>query len=309
MIWLLRCANRFAKKDQRLKIIKKENAGVSEARNTGIENATGEYIMFADSDDWMESKCCEAMMAEQMRTGADMVLADVIVVTNGVPMVNHIFSEPFVTEEQQFIRQYQKSCIGYSYNPLPSGKWKTPGMGSPWNKLFKRVIIEENNLRFDSYVNGIYDDNLFTLHYLMYVTKLAYIQIPVYNFRLVEGSITQSYKANTLDINRRIFERINDFIDETGERKFFQEAFYVYVVRRLSKSMNVYFFANNNQKPFDERLKELKETINSEPYRTAVHNVKINRLLNNHKVVCVISRINSPRLMYCALQIKRKLKF
>ena len=300
--------NRFAEEDSRIKIIKKQNAGVSEARNTGLERATGEYVMFADSDDWMEKNCCEVMLKEAERTQSDMVLADVIVVTNGVPKVNHIFGEPFVTEDPEFIKSYQKTCIGYSYNPLPSGKWKTPGMGSPWNKLFKRSIIEDNGLRFDPYVKGIYDDNLFTLHYLMHVKKLAYIQVPVYDFRLVEGSITQSYKANTLDINRRIFERINDFIDETGDRAYFEEAFYVYVIRRLSKSMNVYFFANNNPKPLNERLSELKQTMKTEPYQTAVKKVKLNRLLNNHKVVTVISRMKSPRLMWFALNTKRKIK-
>lgn len=298
--------SRFAEADPRIRIIKKQNAGVSEARNTGLENATGDFVMFADSDDWMEPNCCEVMYAEQQRTQADMVLADVIVVTNGVPENYHIFGKPFVTEEKDFIRQYQKTCIGYSYNPLPAGKWKTPGMGSPWNKLFKRSIIEENHLRFDPYVKGIYDDNLFTLHYLMHVKKLAYIQVPVYDFRLVAGSITQSYKANTLDINRRIFERINDFIDETGERDFFEEAFYVYVIRRLSKSLNVYFFANNNPHTISEKCKELKETIHSEPYQTAIHKVKLNRLLNNHKVVTVLSRAGAPRLIWWSLKAKRK---
>ena len=298
---------RFAENDPRIKIIKKTNAGVSEARNTGLEHATGEFVMFADSDDWMELNCCESMYAEQQRTDADMVLADVIVVTNGVPKYTMIFEKAFTTEDPEFFKQYQKTCIGYSYNPLPAGKWKTPGMGSPWNKLFRKSIIDENGLRFDPYVKGIYDDNLFTLHYLMHIKKLSYIQVPVYDFRLVEGSITQSYKANTLDINRRIFERINDFMDETGDREFFEEAFYVYVIRRLSKSMNVYFFANNNTKPKKEIYAELKNVLKSDPYKKALSKVKLSRLLNNHKVVCVIGRLGSPRLMELALKAKRRL--
>lgn len=298
---------KYAAEDKRFKIIKKENAGVSEARNTGLENATSDFVMFADPDDWMELDCCEIMYNEYLRTQADLVLADVIVVTNGIPELYHIFEKPFTTSDYSFIEKYQKTCIGYSYNPMPSGKWKTPGIGSPWNKLFKRSIIEENHLRFDPYVKGIYDDNLFTLHYLMHVNKLSYIQKPVYDFRLVSGSLTQSYKANTLDINNRIFERINDFIDETGKREFFQEAFYVYVIRRLSKSMNVYFFANNNPKPLEERLNELKSVMNQEPYKTAVSKVKLNKLLNNHKVVALLARMKSPKLMMLALNTKRKL--
>lgn len=186
--------NRFAEQDPRIKIVKKENGGVSEARNTGIDNASGEFLMFADPDDWMEPKCCEIMYDEQVRTQADMVLADVNVVKNGATEQYKIFEKKFTTTDPQFIKQYQKACIGYCYNPMPSGKWKVPGLGSPWNKLFKKSIIDENNLRFDPYVKGIYDDNLFTLHYLMHVNKLSYIQEPVYNYLIISGSITNSYK-------------------------------------------------------------------------------------------------------------------
>lgn len=297
--------DRFALNDSRIRIIKKQNAGVSEARNTGIENATGDFIMFADSDDWMELNCCEEMNKEQLRTDADMILADVYVVTNGKSEYYHIFEKPFVTEDLQFIKQYQKTCIGYSYNPLPAGKWKTPGMGSPWNKLFSMKIIRENNLRFDPYVKGIYDDNLFTLHYLMHVKKLAYIQVPVYDFRLVQGSLTQSYKANTLDINNRIFERINDFIDEMDERDFFEEAFYVYVIRRLSKSLNVYFFAENNRDSLNSKCKKYTMTISEDPYRKAIKNVKLNKLLFNHKIVCLLSKMKASYLIYIIILLKR----
>lgn len=295
----------FARKDSRVKVIKKKNAGVSEARNTGLDHATGEYIMFADSDDWMELNCCEVMYKAAIQSKADMILADINVVTDGKSERYNIFGKQFVTEDIRFIKQYQKTCIGYSFNPLPAGKWKTPGMGSPWNKLYKKQIIDENQLRFDPYVLGIYDDNLFTLHYLMHVKKLCYIQVPVYDFRLVSGSITQSYKANTLEINKRIFERINDFINETGESDYFREAFYVYVIRRLSKSLNVYFFANNNPKSINEKCNELRETFSKEPYKTAIKKVKMSRLLPNHRVVVALSRMNAPRLIWWVLNAKR----
>lgn len=299
--------NQFAKEDSRVKIIKKKNAGVSEARNTGIENATGDFLIFADPDDWMESNCCEVMYSEQVRTNADMVLADVIVVKNGKPETWNIFSEEFTTSDSQFIKLYQKTCIGYSFNPKPAVKWKTPGLGSPWNKLFRRSIIEENHLRFDPYVMGIYDDNLFTLHYLMYIRTLSYIQVPVYNYMVITNSITRSYKANSLDISERIYKRINDFMEETGERDFYREAFYVYVIRRFMRLLDVYFCADNNPKPAKERYKEIKETLGSEPYYTAFHTVRLNQLLTNHKIVTILAKIGSPRLMELCVNIKRRI--
>lgn len=298
--------NKFAESDPRVKIIKKENAGVSEARNTGIEQATGEFVMFADPDDWMEPDCCEVMLKEQNKSNADMVLADVIVVKNGTPLTWHIFNKEFTTSDPLFIKQYQKTCIGYSFNPLPAVKWKTPGLGSPWNKLFKKSIIDEFNLRFDPYVKGIYDDNLFTLHYLLHTKTLSYIQVPVYNYLLVTSSITRSYKANSLDISNRIYKRINDFIDVTGDREYFEEAFNIYVVRRFVRLLDVYFCAGNNPKPTKEKLNEMKDVLNSEPYKTAFRSVPLNMLLTNHKIVSILVKIGSPRLIDFCVRMKRK---
>lgn len=298
--------NKYAARDERVKIIKKMNAGVSEARNTGMEAATGELFMFVDSDDWLPLDGCEILYDQYEKTQADMILADAYIVTDGRVKKNDVFCEAFTTEDKDFFKAYQKACIGYCYNPKPAIKWNIPGLGSPWNKLFKSSIIKEHNLRFDPYVKGIYDDNLFTLHYLMHIRSLSYVKKPVYYFRLVSGSLTQGYKANTLEINSRIFERINDFMEETGKREYYLEAFYVYVIRRFSKSMNVYFFADNNEKTKKEAFEKLRKTINEEPYRSAIKYVDKKKLLGNHKVVVALARMKSPLLIYICLMIKRK---
>lgn len=297
--------NKYAKRDNRIKIIKKQNAGVSEARNTGMEAATGEFYMFVDSDDWLPLDSCEILYNEYTRSQADMILADAYIVTNGKVKKNDVFKEPFTTNDPEFFKAYQKTCIGYCYNPNPAVKWNIPGLGSPWNKLFNSKIIKENNLRFDPYVKGIYDDNLFTLYYLMHIKSLSYVKKPVYYFRLVSGSLTQGYKKNTLDINSRIFKRIDEFMTATGNREYYLEAFYVYVIRRFSKSMNVYFFANNNDKTRNEVFAELKQVMNLEPYKTAIKKVDIARLLGNHKIVVILSRLKSPRLIWLCLSTKR----
>ena len=295
----------FASRDNRIKIVKKENAGVSEARNTGIMEASGDFLMFADPDDWMESKCCETLYNEQLRTGADMVLADVNLFRKRRKVNFHLFAHAFTTSDPQLIKLYQKTCIGYSYNPDPEIKWITPGLGSPWNKLFKRSIIVTNGLKFDPYVKGIYDDNLFVLHYLMNVKVLSYIQESVYNYVLFTESVTRSYKKDTLEINKRIFKRINDFINETGDKDFFKDALNVNIIRRLTRTIDTYFFADNNPKAFNEKCKELKNIIKQEPYHKAIYAVKMNKLNLNDKVIVFFARQKAPRLIWIGVKIRR----
>ena len=300
--------SKYAENDDRIKIIKKENAGVSEARNTGIDNATGTFVMFADSDDWLELNACEVLIQEYDKNKADLVVSDAYTVTNGRKRQNRVFNEAFCTDDKKFIEQYQMSCLGYGFNPSPAVKWNISGLGSPWNKLFRIDIIKNNNLRFDPYVKGIYDDNLFTLHYLEHVNSISYVPVPVYDYRIVAQSITQSFKPNTLEISGRIFERINDFIDEHGNREAFTIPFYNYVIRRFSAELGVYYFSSNNTRSNREISRELRKMMNSEPYRSAIHNADTSRMIAAHRVTCDLAKMNSPFLLKMMFRSRRFVK-
>lgn len=295
----------FASKDSRIRIIKKENAGVSEARNTGISVANGEFLMFVDSDDWMELDGCETLYNAYLKTNADLIVSDAYTSMNGIKRTNKVFAKDFVTDDRNFIRQYQAACIGYGYNPMPADRSNVSGLGSPWNKLYSRKIIVDNNLRYDPYVKGIYDDNLFTLHYLSVAKSVAYVGKPIYNYRIVGQSLTQSFKPNTLDISRRIFTKIQEFISEQEEPDFFMRPFDMYVIRRLSAELSVYYFSKQNPKKPREAGKELKTMINSEPYQSAIRNVEVRKLMAPHKLTCYTARLNWPFGMWATLKIRR----
>lgn len=298
----------YAKKDSRIKVIKKKNAGVSEARNTGIIHANADLVMFVDSDDWMELNGCEVLYYEYIKTGADLVVADAYTVTKGKKHQNRVFDEAFITEDRNFLEEYAKACIGYGYNPRPALKWNISGLGSPWNKLYSLKIIKENKLHFDSYVKGIYDDNLFFLHYLAHIKKMSYISVPVYDYRIVSQSLTQSYKADTLDISRCIFRRIKEYIDEYGDWDKFQKPFYNYVIRRFSAELGVYYFSANRKKAYKETLKELKEMMDTEPYKSAIAGADTSKLLKVHSVTCKLARMHSPFLLWVMFRMRRIVK-
>lgn len=298
----------YARQDNRIKVIKKKNAGVSQARNTGIDAATGDLLMFVDSDDWMERDGCETLYKSYEKNKADLIIADVYEVKNVKRHLIHVFNKEFETEGPDFIRRYQMACIGYGYNPLPCRQWSVSGLGSPWNKLYKRNIIVENKLRFDPYVKGIYDDNLFVLNFLSCAKKISYIHKPVYNYRVVEQSITKSYKENTLDISQRIFERIQTFISQQKNSFEFEKAFYNYVIRRLSAELNVYYFSVDNPKDRKKVMEEMKHMLHTEPYQSAIKNVEVERLMLPHKITCFIARLDWPFGMWLNYRIRELIK-
>ena len=75
-----RICDQYAKKDSRIKVIHQKNAGVSAARNKGLEYATGEWILFCDSDDWMEANACEVLYQTGIEKNVDSVVGDIKII-------------------------------------------------------------------------------------------------------------------------------------------------------------------------------------------------------------------------------------
>ena len=297
----------FEKKDARLLVIDKENGGVSIARNTGLDYANGEFILFVDSDDWMEMDACERLLNAQQKNDSDLTVADIIHETDTGSFHVRIFNREFDVDDSQFCLQYQMTCIGYGYNPYPTNQGTVSGIGSVWNKMFRKRIIQDHHLRFDPGTFDIYEDNLFTMNYLDYCNRVSYISIPIYHYRMVDGSSIHKYRSNSCEISRRIFEKVEQFIAGKKDSESFLPAYYVLVIRRLSEMLRVYFFHPNAGKRSVKR-KELHALIHQEPYRNAIKNVDMNRLMTAHRFTCLCAKTGSAWVLYFGYLVRETVK-
>lgn len=131
------CDN-YQKQDPRIKVLHKQNGGVSSARNFGLTAATGEFIWFVDSDD-----CIESFSLQQLYDVQKEQKADLYVFNNGAV---HELSSNNINEF--FEKYYFTYVLGFE----------------PWNKLYKRDIIQSYNLQFDTQ-ETIGEDLLFNVNY------------------------------------------------------------------------------------------------------------------------------------------------
>jgi Glycosyltransferases involved in cell wall biogenesis len=123
-------ADEYARKDKRIKVIHQANGGLSEARNTGLNNATGEYIIFGDSDDYFALDFVEYMLSIVEKTGADIAITTNTFTTRDFKQIKNDSIETWTNE---------KAVTEFLYPALRIGAW---------NKMYKRELIEKNNLRF-----------------------------------------------------------------------------------------------------------------------------------------------------------------
>ncbi len=303
--------DQYASKDDRIKVIHKKNGGVGAARNDGLALATGEWIVFCDSDDWLETDAIKQLVDEGDRTQADVVFGDVNLVYGDRVEKAVFYREPFVTSDRAVIDKLIEAdfCKTYCFDPPEGGP--AFGYGGPWNKIVRRRLLEENNIKFDVRVKGIFDDLLYTAYIFAASKKVSYIHAVIYNYRQIMTSITRTYKSNLLEINNSIFQSWREFLEKYDESDSFLKPYYANVVRRLTTLLGLYYFNKKNPMKLNDQLKELKHLIQTEPYVSAINadSVKLNNRFDRLVVKAARKKaVFQIYMFYIYTQIKRIIK-
>lgn len=191
----------YAMKDERIKVFHKENGGVSSARNVGLDNAKGEWITFVDSDDCVKPEYLENLF-KHSNEGIDLVIS-----------YAEILGKEYIEKERypSKIISSENFEVMFVENDM---HWHT----SPWSKLYKRSIIEQNNLRFCEGMH-IGEDAVFLYSYLL-ESKLIYISSDTdyCYYSEIDNSLTK--RVNSLKSEFLSYEKIEKVINEMiRERK------------------------------------------------------------------------------------------
>ena len=175
-----------ADKDERIRYYEKENGGLASARNYGMARASGEYICFADSDDYIEPDCLEYCLGRAREAQADIVLCGYLM-ENG-KSVSRITAAPDIL------------CADNINSRMEELKKKNI-IDPAWNKLYRRAFIVDNGLRFPE--GEIYEDTDFNLRALRFLPKIVLTDRCFYHYELHMGSITRRYNPEKLPTIKR----------------------------------------------------------------------------------------------------------
>ena len=163
----------YSQKDSRVKIIDQENAGLSAARNSGMEIASGEYIGYVDSDDWVDLNFFEKLYNAAKKHDADIAVADFVRQHSKKKKIRLNITEEKVyeTPEEKYLvcKTYREGCV--------------------WNKIYRNDFLKSINLKF---VPGMYyEDRDFTARSLYFSKKLVTVPGTYYDYFVNPKSIVK----------------------------------------------------------------------------------------------------------------------
>lgn len=199
----LNICNENAIQDNRIKVIHKENGGLSDARNVGIELSKGKYLIFVDSDDYVDSNMILEMYKRIKLDKSDMVICDIeIIDESDVKSTDRLTR---LSEGNNSIIYSEEEFWKNAYNALSSYYIVA------WNKLYKREVF--SSLRFPK--GKIHEDEYIMHLVVERCNKISCMNDKFYNYVQRDNSITgSSYTVKRLDIVNALLDRAKYFKDK-----------------------------------------------------------------------------------------------
>ena len=290
----------YAQKDYRIRIFDSSNHGVSEARNIGIKEAKGEWTMFVDSDDWIETDYCQKFIQQAEKT---LYKTDLII--GGYWREYHsqqLPKYPWSKKEIFFDERNIQSLIYRFLSPIDEDRVapdKLNALSPVWGKLYRTSLIQENGLTFTSTKEIGTEDLLFNICYLKYIKTAIYTPMLLYHYRKNNVSFTSVYKPCLFEQWQLLFKKIQaeiDFLpyDNLTESLNIRKALCI-----INLGLNITF----SPQCFVSKRIELKNILCSDWYNNAVIQLPLNGMPPHWKLFFNFAKRKNASVLLCLLII------
>lgn len=237
--------DKYAAKDTRVRVIHKENSGVSASRNLALNEARGEYLQFLDADDWITPNATRLLVESAVLNKCDMVISDFYRVIGERLSHKGSIDEDGVLTREEFANLMMENPADFYYGVL-------------WNKLYSREIIEKNQLRMDPKISWC-EDFMFNLEYIRHCENIFVLQVPIYYYVKTKGSLVSQGMSLTKTIKTKmmVLEYYTDFYKQVLSEAEYEKKriqIYSYLMDVASDETVLPSLISNSKKLGEERI-------------------------------------------------------
>ncbi len=291
--------DQYALMDERVKVFHQANAGVSEARNYGLEHASGEWILFVDGDDWVEPSLCQTLLQAAMQSKADLVLCGHFWNYPNQEYPVRMFSEDRYIDPLNIRRIILDSTLVES-SCVSNATYV-------WGKLWRSSLLR-GNVRFKSNLKWG-EDQLFNLNGLTNVTRAFHLKQSLYHYRINATSITNSYKKNRIEMLNDYLYELKAYVDASIDTdSYLKELYDRRVLYTLILFVNIHICNSKYREPLLTKRLQLCKILKLEPYRSAIQNVDVSCLNIQRKIFASLARYRLSFIIILVSYVKKLLR-
>lgn len=211
----LAICRKLAENELGIQVLDKSNGGVSSARNCGMAHATGDYIVFVDSDDLLLDGSLERLYNEICASGADLVCAGYEVLQCGIRERGFLPDRKMITGTAKICKTFGELEIGCSTLA-----------GAPWGKMFRRSLVSQGALQFPE-DTCFGEDFCFCADYYRLCKAVSFIPEAIYLYNMREGSLVNSYSDKSAQMFEILHKRKSAYYEQLPETLRYINTMYV----------------------------------------------------------------------------------
>ena len=291
----------WAKKDSRIKVVHKENAGLGYARNTGIENATGEYICFFDRDDYIALDAIEKAYSLAVKEKSDIVVFGFCnVKSNGETGKAVIPKTGKVTYSGNEIQDvFLADLIGPDIkNGTQTNLWM-----SAWASMYSLDTIKKASWKFVSEREIISEDIYSLLEFYKYVNKVSVLSEALYFYCENAGSLTHTYKKDRYSKIKEFYNACYQLIENNGYgAAVLDRIAYPYLSNTIA-ALKMIILSDASQ---NVKKQEIKGIVDDEHLQTVLRRTNYDKEKITRKLLLDLMKSKQYRLCYLLLKMKAR---
>ena len=298
--------DKYAKQDNRIRVIHKENGGPASARESGIDSATGEYLMIVDGDDWLDSTtvedCLSAMLSDER---CECVMFSYVKEYPGSSVVVHVIEGDKSYYGDEAEDKVYRRLFGLVGDELAHPE-RLAAMGSCCMKLYKTEIAKRGRYYHTSEV-GSAEDALFCMYALHGVGGFIYIDKPYYHYRKTDNSLTATYRPRLRQQWNRLYDIMEGIITEKCLPEKYREAHSNYIALNvIGAGMNEF---SDKSVGFWAKKKRVKTLLSDDRINTALKRLDTSKMPMKWKLFMCFARHKMAfmlSILYCVIKSLKK---
>ncbi len=268
----------YGLKYKNVQVIHQKNQGQGMARSNGLNLASGEWIMFVDSDDWVENNICEKLLVEA-KSDVDIIMSSCNECYKNkiIPIIMFDGKEQVWEKEKERLelQLISKSILG-------SKSYKAKNLMVEWAKLYRKSFLEKNRINMIATMQYM-EDFIFNLYCFEHARKIVYKNYFLYNYRQRINSVSTNSEINRVEDYLKYLEAEKEFINLYNKPLIFQKAHEVRTISSIIAVINKNIFTPKVE--YKKGKEKIKELLNKNG--KLLYTVKL-KYFTTYEKICII---------------------